>query len=526
MNGCAEAMSSVTINASMETSAASELPARRKRSKRRRHASKMSGQIPTLAFFGRRTSGTVTAISIAIVGVAMILGGGGSSAPRTETLLQILMAGVFATAFVILPNRFSGWRVHPSAWFVIAPLLSVPVLQLVPLPPALWRNFPGRDGEVAVLDMIGAGSNWMPISMAPPITLASLITTLTPVAVMLFVARLDVRERAAIGFSIVGFALLSVSLGALQLSHFGGASWSLYADYSVGWLVGFQANRNAETDVLQIALMASALVGWAPFNKSKSGLIDLAVIFCIAAVLALGAIMTGSRAGLVLLTVSGGTWLAILWPRLTRRIAGFRWWLTGIVASGILSGYALSQVSAIQRVAERFDSGSEGRWDFWADTLYAARRVWPFGSGVGTFPWTFEAAERLEMVSRTYPMRAHNDWLEWTLEAGIFGWIATAATLVGIVCAVRISFRLLRNGKPDQQHRGQILFGVGVLLCESLHAIVDYPTRSMALASLIGIAVAYLIPPPATCNLSLEMSKIEDECRDTKTMRDDGQAIA
>jgi len=156
--------------------------------------------------------------------------------------------------------------------------------------------------------------------------------------------------------------------------------------------------------------------------------------------------------------------------------------------------YGLTRISAIQNVIARFGTGSEGRWDFWLDTIYAVRRSWPFGTGIGTFSYAFEAAERLEMVNSLFPTRAHNDWLEWTLETGVAGWVAVIVTLAAIVWSARLAWRQIDKEHPNSLHRGQILFGVGVLVIVSLHALVDYPTRSMSLAALIAVGAACLTP--------------------------------
>jgi O-antigen ligase len=108
-----------------------------------------------------------------------------------------------------------------------------------------------------------------------------------------------------------------------------------------------------------------------------------------------------------------------------------------------------------------------------------------------------EAAERLEVVDPTRPVRAHNDWLEWTLEAGLPGLVA-----LGLVTAV-LGFLVFRavmeasRGDVTSSRRAQIIFACGFLSIEALHAIVDYPMRSMSLAMLTAVAAAFLLAPAA-----------------------------
>jgi len=44
--------------------------------------------------------------------------------------------------------------------------------------------------------------------------------------------------------------------------------------------------------------------------------------------------------------------------------------------------------------------------------------------------------------------------------------------------------------------RAQAVFSAGTLTIVSLHSLVDYPFRSMALASLVAVAAAFVLVPP------------------------------
>jgi len=424
----------------------------------------------------------------------MLLGGGGTTNPRMEIILQVTVAVIFLLA-CILPGHGAGRSNVPAIALLMAiPVALLPLLQLIPLPPEIWRSLPGREVERAALDLVGSGAHWMPLSIVPVATFASLLAVICPVAIMIYVARLDWRDRTAIVFVIVAMALASIALGVLQVAHVGGATWVLYKLSTYGWLVGFQANRNAQADVLLIAMLASATLSLVRFRHGDAGRLGLSITFSCLLVLSVGTIMTGSRTGIALLPVTMAFVLTILWPRLNRKVTHLRYWAVGSSVAIVAVIYGLTRISAIQNVIARFGTGSEGRWDFWLDTIYAVRRSWPFGTGIGTFSYAFEAAERLEMVNSLFPTRAHNDWLEWTLETGVAGWVAVIVTLAAIVWSARLAWRQIDKEHPNSLHRGQILFGVGVLVIVSLHALVDYPTRSMSLAALIAVGAACLTP--------------------------------
>src|SRR3546814_2984530 len=104
---------------------------------------------------------------------------------------------------------------------------------------------------------------------------------------------------------------------------------------------------------------------------------------------------------------------------------------------------------------------------------------------MGTFRPGFDAAERLEFVLPSYANRAHNDYLEYLLEAGVAG--ALLVVWAMIFAVYRISVTLRRN--DDRKIRVQTLFAVGSLLGLLLHSLVDYPMRSASLGVLAGFVV-------------------------------------
>lgn len=431
---------------------------------------------------------------------AVALGGGGTSNPQTEIPLEVTIALLLALALAMPSSAAPAGRVPAMVWWIALPGLLLALGQLVPLPPAIWRNLPGRDAERAALDLIGAGGAWMPLSIAPATTFSALLALLVPLAVLVMVARLDVRGRAVVLAGVALVALVSIVLGALQLSQLGGASWALYPFSNLGWLIGFQANRNAEADILQIGMLAAAATGLAHDNHQDPGALRLPLVLGALVVLAIGVLMTGSRAGIALTAMTAVWILAIAWPGLVRKVRHLWWWLAGVTLGLLAAAVALTRFAAIQTVIDRFGTDTEGRWDFWIDTVYALRKAWPAGTGIGTFSIAYEAAERLETVSDLFPYRAHNDWLEWTLESGAAGWLAGVLMLAALAWSARLAWR---RGAGHPVVRGQVLFGIAVLVNESLHAAVDFPMRAMSLATLVAVAMAMMTPvstePDAPC---------------------------
>lgn len=431
-----------------------------------------------------------TMLCMALVALAIGLGGGGTVNPRTEMVLQVL------TTLIMIPLVASSeWQrglghVQRSAWLLAALVLLMPVLQLVPLPPSVWQQLPGRAIEMQSLALVGADQSWMPLTMAPARTFASLLAIICPILLMLQVSRLSSGGRSWICGAVAVCGGLSLLLGVLQLSHTGGWDWSLYTQYSEGFLVGFQANRNAEADILLIAALA---YGTLIANRSKPGRKSATAVALAMGILPIlvGVVMTGSRTGVALVSVVVLTLGVMYWPIFKpgrRMLLGLFAGFGGLVVAAAL----LAQLPAVNKTVARFAFTREARWDLWADTVYAARQVWPFGSGIGTIVPMLEAAERLDEVDPTSPVRAHNDWLEFVLEGGLPGVVILSVLLAIVMFLIFAALKQSMTSKAGPAHRAQTLFATGVLLVIGLHSIVDYPLRSMALAALAALAVAFL----------------------------------
>jgi O-antigen ligase len=253
-----------------------------------------------------------------------------------------------------------------------------------------------------------------------------------------------------------------------------------------GFLNGFQANRNSEADVLLIAALAAAFTGSGLVRTKGTPALVVGAATC--AALLLGVAMTGSRMGSLLVLPVAALCAAILEPRLRRRRSA---WVLGAVALAPLAAFAGAlalHIGAVEAVAARFTLQRDVRADLWRDTWSAVGTYWPWGSGVGTFRDAFMPAERFAMIDTSKPVRAHNEALEYLLEGGL----AAMMILLAILALLARAFvNAVRRAGP--QELTQILFAAGVIGVAIVHSIVDYPFRSMALASLNAVALAILL---------------------------------
>ena len=427
------------------------------------------------------------AVFCAFLGAAMVLGGGGSPSPRPEVLLQLGFAAAFALWFVWAIPAKDAARPVPRAIIVLAVLfLALPIVQLIPLPAALWQALPGRELKADALAILGAENSWRALSIAPHATFASLLAIVPVVGVMLAATQLEARDRTAAVVTIVVVSLAGAALGVLQMAG-GPADFRLYEQAHQGWLVAFHANRNAAADGLLIGALAMA--AWTLERARRRGLsaTGLGVFGVVQAVLLAAVIMTGSRTGIALC-------LAVLAVQLAMfRVGGiaFDRKRAGLALAGVLAALGasfawLTSQARVAQVAERFDADGDFRSELWTDSLTAIGQFFPVGSGIGTFAEAFLPVERLAVIDDLFPNRAHNDYLEFLIEAGL---LAPLSLLLGLVCCVAL-FRAARRAEGGVSP--QILFPVGVLLVIALHSFVDYPLRNMALAVLAGTALGLL----------------------------------
>ncbi len=444
-------------------------------------------------------------IAAAFLAAAILLGGGGNSSPGAETMVQLLCAGA-ALAWLWAPSPNDGIP-RPTdrfAWVLCALVLALPLLQLIPLPPAIWTAAPGQESRVAALSLVGAADSWQPLSQSPPRTLASLLAMVPALFGFLATASLPARQRLLIVAAIAAMVLASALFGAAQVS-LGSAAPYFYTDSHRPYLVGFQANRNAQADVLLIGALAAAfclmpsLADRTPVDRGKRrrGLIasprSAAILLsALLFLLVLAVILTGSRAGIALLAPT----LLAIWFMLRPAMANFglfRWAPAAIAALLLLAvGMLALQGSntALGRVAQRFAFEGDFRTELWEDTRFAIEQTWPLGVGLGGFQPAMMAAERLEVVDQTRPVRAHNDYLELALEGGL-----PAIVLLCLIAAL-LGWRALRLWQRNPRERPTIVLSFTILFIVGAHSLVDYPLRSMALACLTGAGAGLLMAAP------------------------------
>jgi O-antigen ligase len=450
--------------------------------------------IPTTSFF--LCSFTVLA--------ALGLGGGTTRGFLTDTILQLLAIPLLVVSL---------WRIFDLPWtrqlrlafWLCAAIALLPLLQLVPLPPALWTALPNRHVSAEAFELLGRPLPWMPLSVSPQATWLSALSLIPPIAIFFGTLLLSYRERRALSLVVIAFGIVSVFLGLLQVAQGEQSSLRFFEITNPEEAVGFFANRNHFAALLYC--LVPFVVAWT-LNKATSGsgktearaydvkAIMAGITGCVALVILFaGEIIARSRAGLSLTLVAVFASMALGFSN--RRVGVGLTPTKIVVVAALLIAFTFSlQFGVVRMMARVSDSLQGARTAIALTTIEAARAYMPVGSGLGTFRPVYAMFEKPEDVSLFFVNRAHNDILELWLETGVAGLI-----LLGLFAFwfVRRSIGIWKTSPPagastlDWSLVCAATIIVGLLMA---HSLVDYPLRTAGIMTMMAIACGFLIEPP------------------------------
>jgi O-antigen ligase len=392
-----------------------------------------------------------------------------------------------------------GFRTLPRPLLVaLGLLLAYPLLQLVPLPDALWRALPGHAEYIAVLERFAspdAGLAGRPISVVPVATEFGWLALLPPLACLVVVRALAPADVVRLLLAMAVFTGVHGLLGLLQVGAGGDSIFYLRNTTAHGMATGTFVNRGHFAAML--AMMLPVIVGLLLFDirqgrrgRRRHGveanvLSQRALMFASAVLILLSLFFTRSRAGIATALV-GLAFSSIL---LVRARAGLRHGNL-IVGALVVVGVALAALIGLAPILERFEPdqlrlSGEGRFAIYAATIRAAIEFLPFGSGLSTFASVFPRFQ--SGVFGGYIDYAHNDYLQFFMEVGLVAPVIVALLLATYVMRMG---ELLRRDRARSFTVLQIAAGVG-LLPMMLHSLFDFalhmPANAMWFATLAGV---------------------------------------
>ncbi len=422
----------------------------------------------------------------AVVLLALSLAFGGASQQHALRLAVVELAAL--PLLVIAGERLLRgglWREHRFALGILAALAAIPLIQLIPLPPAVWTGLPGREQMVLALDLVGLQPGWVPLTVTPDLTWQSALALIPPAAAFLAVLTAPQPLTARLILMYLVAAVIGMLVGAAQLAS-GTDALHPWETTEAGSVTGLFANRNHLATLLLACLPFAAVIGAAALRHRDERRLPLwfGALFMGMAVIGLAAVR--SRAGVILFGPTVVVSLLAAWIASGRGRPGPA--LIGL-AGAVTAAVAAVAVLALPPVMARFDvqSAPEGRFEEWPVVADAAQTWLPLGSGIGSFDTVFRSVEPLERLDPTFFNHAHNEYLETWLEAGWPGMILIAAFLVWYGRRLWSAWRAPTSRERDYQRAAGI-----ALLIMLVHSGVDYPLRTATMAVMFAVCAAIL----------------------------------
>ncbi len=437
----------------------------------------------------------------------LTLGGGTRPGFLGDVLLQLLSIPLLLVALhLMMTGKATSRREARGALFILLLLILLFFIQLIPLPAHVWPTLAGRQIVVRALEAAGTSLPALPLSVTPDQTLLAFLSIVPSVAVFLLTLTLNYRERIGLIGIVAAFSLISAFLGLLQIAQGEASSLRPFEFTNTTEAVGLFANRNHFAALMYSALLFVIAGALAVFDDTfASGLKAtarrnariVALIGSFAALLLLVAaqLMARSRAGLALALL--GMFTVPFIPLYLRRGGGrgagggSRMVLAAVVLTVLYVGnYALS------RIAERafIDPTAGSRLPYARNTIEAALDFSPWGAGIGSFRTVYAAFEKIDDLTWAYVNRAHNDYLEFWLEGGVFAIVIV--TLFMIWLASRLG--AIWSGVLDKASRHDLILARAASIAVTLivlHSLIDYPLRTGAIGALFAFCCALMIPP-------------------------------
>ncbi|MBB3880142.1 O-antigen ligase family protein [Sphingomonas pseudosanguinis] len=433
-----------------------------------------------------RRSGPVPAPSLAFMllcglFVTLLIAGGASRADvGGQIVVQAVAWSVLLAAILFAPRVPLRRMGTAGLFFALAGMLVF--IQLIPLPPSLWKALPGR------MMLVGADSGdvWRPISMVPGATLNALSSLVVPGVVLLLATMVRPDERSHMLPLLLGLVGAAALIGLLQFS---GAGFSNpFVNDTPGQVSGLFANRNHFA--LFLAMGCLIAPAWATRVTLVSWRLPVASGFIL--LFALTILATGSRAGLMVGAVAIIIALLFSWPalrKLTRK--GPRWLLPSLVTGAVLIliffvGLFIFTDRAVSiNRAVSIDGNEDMRLRALPTVMHMAYEYFPIGSGFGGFDPVFRIHEPFELLKLTYFNHAHNDYIEIILDGGLLGLIVLL--LATVWWAIRTAL-VWQNKGNDALPR----LGSSIIFLIMIASFFDYPARTPLIMAVIALSGLWL----------------------------------
>lgn len=440
-------------------------------------------------------------VLVAFVVVVFAMGGGSRDDVMSLVILRPACALFAAYALTVArPGDMARLR---TPLIVLLALGAWMVIQLIPLPHALWSALPGRAVIAANDQLAGLGEIWRPITLSTAKTMNALGALVVPIAGLLLYGVQTDADRHKILPMLVIMACASALLGIGQKAMGGEGPLYFYAVTNLGEAVGLFSNRNHNA----VFLASTLLIGGYMFAEHRrlwaGGAAALKPMMIAAACLLVISMLlvNGSRAGLLIGMIAIGMAVGLYLVGRRRvedghdRGVPLMSWLpiAGILLASIAGAAVLFlNASSFDRLVT-LSIAEESRAQTLPQILQMARDHWFIGTGFGSFEHIYRQYELSELLAPEYLNNAHDDWLQWVIEGGV---PAILIALTMFVCLARAAMEHWRVRANNAPRTLMVATALGVLLLLLLASALDYPLRVPSLMVYAIFMVALVVDPP------------------------------
>lgn len=416
--------------------------------------------------------------------IILWLAGGASRENAAGQVVSRAVAWAAIIVTILFARRPQIEKARGPALILLASVLLC-IVQLIPLPPGVWRALPGR----SLFDdpFVSPPALWRPWSLVPGATVNALFSLVVPLAVLVLATEVRKEQKHWLPTIILVVIALSLVVGLIQFT--GIQVVNPLVNGTIGSVDGLIANRNHYALFLSFGLLIAPSWAFSYGTRSKVRA-PIAIGFMVLLVLAI--LATGSRTGLALgaIALALGLWVSRRglktafrrYPRWALPALGFG--LLALLAIFVLASVAADRAVSIDRLIDQ-DAGQDMRSRGLPVVLSIIRDYFPFGTGMGSFDPIFRIHEPLALLKPTYFNHAHNDFLEIILNAGLTG-------LVLLLFALGWwGWKSLKAWRGDAAHPLPRL-GSAMLLLILIASAVDYPARTPLIMAMAMIAAIWL----------------------------------
>lgn len=428
---------------------------------------------------------------------------GGGSRNDIQSLIILRPLAVLFIAYALTVANRQSWMGRTFPVFLLLALAALMLMQLIPLPPALWTALPERQIYADIAKLADITNPYRPLTLSPSKTLNSLFSLTVPLAAMLLYLNLDSSDRVKAIIALMLMIGISLLWAVFQIVGPSGSPFYLYKITNDGSAVGLFANRNHQSVILATSI---AIIGWYAALHKRGGQAQrtkFAVSIGAMLLVVPMVFITGSRAGLILMipSIAAAIWFVSAGARVNSNIRDSkknmlqyknRYAKLLPVFITTMSIILVSAISIFFSRSEAFErlfaqsSISGLREQIFPVLLDMARDYFPLGSGFGSFEHVFRQYETMELLRPSYLNQAHNDLFQILIEGGVFagallailiGWIAMKAILI---------YRLPAN---NQMQKNIALLCCVIFLNISIASLTDYPLRVPSIMCIMSIFI-------------------------------------